>query len=330
MRHYVVVPQEDNAYSSSTTTGRGSKSHRNRMESRPPYRFFPLNDGIPDPDSQEINNVSYRYEPPRSSQDLLPRCRRCRRHWLRLSSQAQAKQAANAQTYDAVVLGAGPAGLIAAITAHDAGAKVVVLEKRDRPDGNAIFALGSICGWGTRHQAEQGIKDTADDFYAMMMDVPSRWATRLSTAATRITSPPASTGSKRTSASSSARSARCRIRVWAVPAASWAKASPAAPSLVQKFLAACAKRGIEVKYQHKAVELIHDDLYAVKGVKVATPEGFRTFMAKGGVCIATGGFGQPRNGRPLHRRLGHRMVLRGSKSTTVKTSRCACRSTRSS
>lgn len=59
-----------------------------------------------------------------------------------LSSQAQAKQAANAQTYDAVVLGAGPAGLIAAITAHDAGAKVVVLEKRDRPDGNAIFALG--------------------------------------------------------------------------------------------------------------------------------------------------------------------------------------------
>ena len=34
-----------------------------------------------------------------------------------LSSQAQAKQAANAQTYDAVVLGAGPAGLIAAIIA---------------------------------------------------------------------------------------------------------------------------------------------------------------------------------------------------------------------
>lgn len=60
-----------------------------------------------------------------------------------LATQAQAKEAP-AQTYDAVVLGAGPAGLIAAITAHDAGAKVVVLEKRDRPDGNAIFALGSI------------------------------------------------------------------------------------------------------------------------------------------------------------------------------------------
>lgn len=74
-------------------------------------------------------------------------------------------------TYDAIVLGAGPAGLIAAITAHDMGAKVCVMEKCDRPDGNAIYALGSVCGWGTRHQKEQGITDTADAFYAMMMDI---------------------------------------------------------------------------------------------------------------------------------------------------------------
>ena len=89
-----------------------------------------------------------------------------------------AEPAANApaqndkNTYDVIVLGAGPAGLVTAIAAKQAGAKkVVVFEKRDRPDGNAIFALGSVCGWGSRHQKEQGIKDTADDFYAMMMDV---------------------------------------------------------------------------------------------------------------------------------------------------------------
>ena len=41
-------------------------------------------------------------------------------------------------SYDVIVLGAGPAGLITAITAHDLGAKVALFEKMDRPAGNAI------------------------------------------------------------------------------------------------------------------------------------------------------------------------------------------------
>ena len=153
-----------------------------------------------------------------------------------LSSQAQAKQAANAQTYDAVVLGAGPAGLIAAITAHDAGAKVVVLEKRDRPDGNAIFALGSICGWGTRHQAEQGIKDTADDFYAMMMDVSKQMGDK---ALNRCYTDNISAGIDWLEKDIGVKFGKIRPMPYprlAVPAASWAKASPAAPSSCRSFL----------------------------------------------------------------------------------------------
>ena len=119
---------------------------------------------------------------------------------------APARKAAG--TYDAVVLGAGPSGLITAITAHDAGAKVVVLEKCDRPDGNAIYALGSVCGWGTRHQKEQVIDESLEvegkEYY------------------TPTTSPRASTGSKAISASSSARFARCPTRVSDAPAVSWA------------------------------------------------------------------------------------------------------------
>ena len=234
-----------------------------------------------------------------------------------LSSQAQAKQAANAQTYDAVVLGAGPAGLIAAITAHDAGAKVVVLEKRDRPDGNAIFALGSICGWGTRHQAEQGIKDTADDFYAMMMDVSKQMGDK---ALNRCYTDNISAGIDWLEKDIGVKFGK--IRPMPYPRLGrtcrvMGEGLTGGAQLVQKLLAACAKRGIEVKYQHKAVELIHDDLYAVKGVKAATPEGFRTFMARGGVCIATGGFSA--NPEMVDRYIGGcatRMVLRGSKSTT--------------
>lgn len=234
-----------------------------------------------------------------------------------LSSQAQAKQAANAQTYDAVVLGAGPAGLIAAITAHDAGAKVVVLEKRDRPDGNAIFALGSICGWGTRHQAEQGIKDTADDFYAMMMDVSKQMGDK---ALNRCYTDNISAGIDWLEKDIGVKFGK--IRPMPYPRLGrtcrvMGEGLTGGAQLVQKLLAACAKRGIEVKYQHKAVELIHDDIYAVKGVKAATPEGFKTFMARGGVCIATGGFSA--NPEMVDRYIGGwatRMVLRGSKSTT--------------
>ena len=234
-----------------------------------------------------------------------------------LSSQAQAKQAANAQTYDAVVLGAGPAGLIAAITAHDAGAKVVVLEKRDRPDGNAIFALGSICGWGTRHQAEQGIKDTAEDFYAMMMDVSKQMGDK---ALNRCYTDNISAGIDWLEKDIGVKFGK--IRPMPYPRLGrtcrvMGEGLTGGAQLVQKLLAACAKRGIEVKYQHKAVELIHDDLYAVKGVKAATPEGFKTFMARGGVCIATGGFSA--NPEMVDRYIGGwatRMVLRGSKSTT--------------
>ena len=236
---------------------------------------------------------------------------------LGLAGQAQAKTAEAAQSYDAVILGAGPAGLIAAITAHDAGAKVVVLEKRDRPDGNAIFALGSICGWGTRHQAEQGIKDTADDFYAMMMDVSKQMGDK---ALNRTYTDNISAGIDWLEKDIGVKFGK--IRPMPYPRLGrtcrvLGEGLTGGAQLVRKLLEACAKRGIEIKYQHKAVELVHDDRYAVTGVKAATPDGIVTFSAKAGVCIATGGFSA--NPEMVDRYIGGwatRMVLRGSKSTT--------------
>ena len=73
--------------------------------------------------------------------------------------------------WDVVVVGAGTAGLVCAITAHDAGAKVCVIEKADRPDGNSIYALGSVNAWGTKWQKECGIEDTKDAFFKDMMKI---------------------------------------------------------------------------------------------------------------------------------------------------------------
>ena len=63
-------------------------------------------------------------------------------------------------TADVVVIGAGGAGFSAAITAHDLGAKVIVLEKMPITGGNTQLAAGGMNAAGTRYQAAQGIKDS--------------------------------------------------------------------------------------------------------------------------------------------------------------------------
>ena len=233
-----------------------------------------------------------------------------------LSGQAQAA-APKAAEYDAVVLGAGPAGLIAAITAHDAGARVVVLEKRDRPDGNAIFALGSVCGWGTRHQKEQGIEDTAEAFYAMMMDISKQMGDK---ALNRTYTDNISAGIDWLESDIGVKFGKIRKMPYPRLGRTCRVVGDGitgGAALVQALLKAAKKRGIEIRFQHKAIELLHDDRFAVTGVKAATPDGIVTINAKGGVCIATGGFSA--NPEMVDRYIGGwatRMVLRGSKSTT--------------
>ena len=235
-----------------------------------------------------------------------------------LASTAEAApKKAKAETFDAIVLGAGPAGLITAITAHDAGAKVVVLEKGDRPNGNAIFALGSICGWGTRHQAEQGIKDTADAFYAMMMDISKQMGDK---ALNRLYTDKISEGIDWLEKDIGVKFGK--IRPMPYPRLGRTcrvvgEGITGGGRLVEKLLEACKKRGIDILFQHKAIELLHDEHFAVTGVKVLTPDGQKSFLAKAGVCICTGGFSA--NPEMVDRYIGGwatRMVLRGSKSTT--------------
>ncbi|MDR1529590.1 MAG: FAD-binding protein [Burkholderiales bacterium] len=195
------------------------------------------------------------------------------------------------ETYDAVIVGAGVAGLACAIEVHDQGGKPIVLEKMGRPSGNAIFALGSVCVTGTRVQKQQGIDDdTVDKFYEDMMKVSIQRADPELT---------------RYYAENSAEAAHWLMDVIGVKFLKIIKAPyprfgrihridgeglTGGSLLIRKLLAEAKKRNITVLYHAKAVELLKNDKMEVTGVRALTPDGLKEFNAKGGVLIASGGF----------------------------------------
>ena len=62
--------------------------------------------------------------------------------------------------YDVIVLGTGSAGLIAAIKAHDEGARVAIFEKADKVGGTTAWSGGMVWIPCNHHMAEAGIADS--------------------------------------------------------------------------------------------------------------------------------------------------------------------------
>ncbi len=67
---------------------------------------------------------------------------------------------------DVAIVGAGAAGLIAALRAHAAGARVVVFERDTVPRGSTALSAGLIPAAGTRFQRAAGLTDSVDLFAA--------------------------------------------------------------------------------------------------------------------------------------------------------------------
>jgi len=65
-----------------------------------------------------------------------------------------------------LIVGAGAAGLCAALAAKEAGAEVVVLERDAVPTGSTALSAGLIPAGGTRFQRAKGISDSAQAFAA--------------------------------------------------------------------------------------------------------------------------------------------------------------------
>lgn len=63
-----------------------------------------------------------------------------------------------------LIIGAGAAGLTAALAAHEAGVEPVLIERDAVPSGSTALSAGLIPAAGTRFQRQKGVEDTAKLF----------------------------------------------------------------------------------------------------------------------------------------------------------------------
>lgn len=71
--------------------------------------------------------------------------------------------------YDVIVVGAGAAGMAAAIEAADVGARVLLVDAADRLGGTTALSGGVIYAAGTSSQRNRGIADSSDAMYSYYM-----------------------------------------------------------------------------------------------------------------------------------------------------------------
>ncbi len=73
---------------------------------------------------------------------------------------------AKGEKYDVVVVGAGAAGLAAAIEAAEGGAKVAIIEKMPMAGGSTNLSAGIVYATGSKIMQDAGVEDSVEDLVA--------------------------------------------------------------------------------------------------------------------------------------------------------------------
>ena len=188
---------------------------------------------------------------------------------------------------DICIIGAGGAGMTAAIHATQAGKNVILLEMMPYVGGNTTKATGGMNAAETHYQAEQGIEDSVEVFIEDTMEGGHQLNDRDLVTVMAENSAEAidwldSIGAPLPKVSFSGGATNKRIHA---PE----DGSGVGAYLVTHFLQKVEELGINVMYDTRATELMTDD-GAVTGVKAESSTVSYTINAKA-VIIATGGFG---------------------------------------
>ena len=189
---------------------------------------------------------------------------------------------------DVVVIGAGGAGMAAAIMLHQAGANFVILEKMPYAGGNTTKATGGMNAAETHYQKEQGIEDSTALFAADTMkgghalNDPALVAVMANQSSEAIDWLD-SIGAALPKISFSGGASVNRIHA---PA----DGSGVGSYLVDQFTAKLAELGVDILFNTKATELLVDEEGKICGVKAEGADTDYTFRCRA-VILASGGFG---------------------------------------
>jgi fumarate reductase flavoprotein subunit len=194
----------------------------------------------------------------------------------------------SAADVDVLVVGAGACGLAAAIAAHDAGAGVAIIEKRDRPGGNSSLSTGSVPAAGTRFQRAAGIADSTEQFVADLVrtggptDCPDLLRRLATTSAETVEWLVDSAGARMALVTAYKHVGHSVPRLHA-------PVSRRGQDLVDDLLAAVEARGIPLVVRNGARTLLVDD-GRVTGAQVETGDGERHQVTARKIILAVNGF----------------------------------------
>jgi fumarate reductase flavoprotein subunit len=186
---------------------------------------------------------------------------------------------------DAVIIGAGTAGLCAAIEARKAGAEALVLEQMPKCSGSLSVCAGNINFAGSDYQKSQGLKDSPDQYYKDGIESchgePAMWRAfvdnHLDTYKLIV-----GLGYK-------------PMAIWLLPGHSAQRAhyfEGGGPELIRLLEKGSKELGSKILFNHRATRLIlNPEINRVVGVLAEKDRKSLNIKARRAVIIASGGFG---------------------------------------
>jgi tricarballylate dehydrogenase len=242
--------------------------------------------------------------------------------------------------YDVIVVGAGNAGLCAALAAQQMGAKVLLLDKcpKSRRGGNTRFSSG---GFRFTYKNVDDIRPllpdlsdeqaakldmspyTSSDYYEDVMRVTERAADGKLTETLVEESYPTvrwltEMNVKWSLSTRGAHAVRTGETI-RFPSGRVVSVNESGEGFIETLFDTAGMKGIDVLYEGKALSLLFDSKQTIEGVRVQTNEGVEALKSRA-VVLASGGFEANPEMRAKYLGQGWEMVkVRGSRYNTGET-----------